>query len=429
VNRSAGAGLALVLALAGGCAGWRTDSEPPAPYRPDRRDYQEFRAAHPDLLEPNYLPFMVHRVPGAGGGDDALVICRWPLSVMPLPVFIETPDIPETLQDEFRPRDPAGFVAAVEEALDLWERDLEGLVRFERVGVPGEAGLVLALVGEEAPAPEPDLQVLGLTPVARACRVEGFDPEAGRFQVDFSVPRVEIYVADRFGLLSGDQVAWIALHEIGHALGMRHHSPIPADLMYAVVRDRVTVSELSIEDVNSFVNLYQLPNGTVFGSVTSGEATSRRPLEPPSGEPTLSMAPFVDSRLGFAVRPPQDWMRLETSHGMVAIDGVTWDYTASFQVVVQRFASIEEYLERYAAYYLSRGPIARNEFTEVAGRRTLAIALEDLEERRVEQLFFIEAGDGRIVVVIADAPSEMAAAYQPWFQATLDSLEIWSDPP
>jgi hypothetical protein len=210
---------------------------------------------------------------------------------------------------------------------------------------------------------------------------------------------------------------------------MRHHSPVPADLMYAVVRDRVTVSGLSVEDVNSFVNLYQLPNGSVFGRVASGKGTSRPPLDPPAEEPTLSMAPFVDSRLGFAVRPPQDWMRLETSHGMVAIDGVTWDYTASFQVVVQRFATIEEYLERYAAYYLSRGPLVRNEFTEVAGRRTLAVALEDSEERRFEQLFFIEAGDGRILVVIADAPSEMAAAYQPWFQATLETLEIWSDPP
>jgi len=196
-----------------------------------------------------------------------------------------------------------------------------------------------------------------------------------------------------------------------------------------VVRDRVTVSELSIEDVNSFVNLYQLPSGTVFGRVASGEPTSRPPLEPPAGPPRLSMAPFVDSRRGYSVRPPQGWMRLETSHGMVAIDGVTWDYTASFQIVVQRFSSIEEYLDRYAAYYLSRGPVVRNEFTEVTGRRTLALGFEDSEQRRLEQLFFIETGDGRIVVVIADAPSEMAAAYQPWFQETLESLEIWSDPP
>jgi hypothetical protein len=141
------------------------------------------------------------------------------------------------------------------------------------------------------------------------------------------------------------------------------------------------------------------------------------------------MAPYVDARFGFALRPPDGWLRLETSHGMVAVDGVTWDYTASFQVVVQRYATIEDYLERYAAYYLARGVMLRNEFMVVAGRRALGVTLENPEERRVERLTFIEAGDGRLVVVIADSPVEMAAAYQPWFQATLASLEIWSDPP
>jgi len=90
--------------------------------------------------------------------------------------------------------------------------------------------------------------------------------------------------------------------------------------MYAEVRDRVMVSGLSTEDVNSFVNLYQLPNGSVFARVATGEAASRPPLEPPTGPVVLSMAPYVDPLLGFAVRRPRGWMRLETSHGMVAID-------------------------------------------------------------------------------------------------------------
>ena len=114
----------------------------------------------------------------------------------------------------------------------------------------------------------------------------------------FEVPAVRIYIADRFGLLVADQVQWIALHEIGHALGMRQHSPIPADLMYEVVRDRILVRGPSMEDANSFVSLYRLPNGTVFGHIPSGEPAALHPMEQPTGPPRLAMAPYVDPRLG-----------------------------------------------------------------------------------------------------------------------------------
>lgn len=411
-----------------GCAGL-DGAEPRAPYVPERRDYLDFRErAGVELLEPNYLPFMVHRIPAASGDGDDLIVCHWPLERMPLSVFVTPPEIPEELQNEFDPREPETYVRAVEEALERWEDELEGLVRFRSVADPDEADLHLVLLGEVAPAPEPDLQVLGLTPVARACRVRGFDADTGRYRVRFEVPAVRIYIADRFGLLVADQVQWIALHEIGHALGMRQHSPIPADLMYEVVRDRMLVRGPSMEDANSFVSLYRLPNGTVFGHLPSGEPTPRHPMEPPTGPPRLAMAPYVDPRLGFGFRPPAGWMRFETDHGVVAIDGVTWDYTASFQVIVQRYATIEEYLERYGAYYLSQGLIQHNEFAVVAGRRALVAWLEDPVARRAERLTFIEVGDGRLIVVIADCPIDLARTYAPWFDATLVSLEIWTEP-
>jgi len=56
-------------AIFAGCATGSATRE--LAYRPDRRDYAAFQAAFPDLLEPNYLPFMVHRLPGDGpDGDD-----------------------------------------------------------------------------------------------------------------------------------------------------------------------------------------------------------------------------------------------------------------------------------------------------------------------------------------------------------------------
>jgi len=412
------------LALACTACAFVREPAPEAPYLPDRRDEAAFRAAHPDVLEPNYLAFMAHRAPAGDGRGDVLFLCRWADAEMPLPVYITPPEIPDDLQDEFSPQPPEAFVAAVEQALATWEHELEGLVRFRRVYSRREAKLELRLLGEEAPAPHPDLQVLGTTPIASACHVRGGDPSSGALDVRFEVPEVKLYLADYFGLLAPDQVEWIALHEIGHALGMRAHSPIPADVMFEVVRDRVSVSELSLEDVNSFVSLYRLPNGSVYARIPPGGAGAPPAPGPPAGAPELAIAPYVDARLGFELRLPAGWMPVPTAQGVVAVDGVTWDYTASFQVVVHRYPTLEAFMDRYGGHYLARGRIATQRFLTHAGRRAFEIEIVDPGEGIVERTRFIETGDGRIVAVIGEAPAPLAAAYRPWFDASLASLEI-----
>jgi hypothetical protein len=415
------AAAALGLAWAA-CAG-PPDPAEPVPYRPTRSDYASFAAAWPDLLEPNYLPFMVHRAARADPAGDLLLFCRWADADMPLPVHVASPEIPEALQHEFAPRDPARYVRAVERALRTWERGLEGLVRFRRVAVPQDARLQIQLLAQAAPEPTPELRVLGATSLGRACRLRGGDADAERFEVVFEVPELKLFLADEFGLLSPGQLEWIALHEIGHALGMRGHSPIPADLMYEIARDRASVNEgLSLEDVNSFVSLYRLPNGTLFGRVPPG------PSEPPSatdpGPPSLAMAPYVDARLGFEFRPPGGWTRVPTARGMVAVHGVTWDYSASFQIVVQRFPTIEAYLERYGDYYRRRGRLSRPAPLVVNGRRALQFEIAVFDEPTREQMTLVEVGDGRLLVIIADCAPEAFDAYRPWFQQALGSLEI-----
>ncbi len=424
-------GLEAMLGIAGvalGCAARGEFAVSSLPYTPDRHDYRAFRELHPELLEPNYLPFMLHRFRASKVEGDVLAFCRWPLEDMPIPVYVPRPVISEAVQNEFDPKDPDAYVAAVGAALDVWEAGLGGLVGFERVDRREDARLQITLVAKEGPRESGDRQLLGRIDLRQACRVHGWETEGDRLAVTFAVPEVRIYLADRHGLLGADQVEWITLHELGHALGMRRHSPIPSDLMYEMVRDRIQVDGLSVQDANSFVSLYRLPNGTVFARMVPGAEMADPDSHLPSGPPRLDGESHEDPRLGFSIRPPAGWLRAETARGMVAVDGATWDYTASLQVIVQRYPTIEAYLDRYGSSYRRHGRVLRDVALEVDGypARQLMIANTHLDV--VEEITFIEAGDGRVFVVIADCPLDATDAYRPWFDAMLASLEIWDVP-
>jgi predicted Zn-dependent protease len=273
-----------------GCAG---SGDSPL-YLHNRGDYEALRARFPRLLEPNYLPFMAARVVvpvddaafaaprrwlaallGAGtAADELLVFCRWPDEAFPLGVHVVPPRISDQHRDRLFPRPATEYVEAVERALALWEEGLERDL-FEIVGDASAADLTIELQGNEAPTPDPSLQVLGATPLGDACRVEA--GSGGSLTVRFSVAELRVFVADQHGLLLPDQVEHVALHEIGHALGMHGHSPIPNDLMFRVVRDRLPRGELGAEDVNSFLSLYAIPNGTVYAALPTEEPAGLEP--------------------------------------------------------------------------------------------------------------------------------------------------------
>jgi hypothetical protein len=432
MRRAGRAGLAL-LALGAACA-----ADPAAPaYLHNRDDYFAFRAAHPGLLEPNYLPFMVYDVPArpegfavrwlrrlriAGPGERRLVLCHWRPEDMPLAVWIEPPRNLDRFEEDTNPPPVERYVAAVERALEGWERDLDGAVRFEAARGAGGADLEIRLLGERAPEPSEDVRVYGAAAVGDSCRVLGGDPER-RLEVRYQVRDVRLYVADEHGLLLPDQVEGIARHEIGHALGMRGHSPIPADLMYEQADDSRRDREgLGLPDVNSFLALYALPSGTVYADPGRPRSAEPRRLLP-DGPPRLDLAPHVDTRLGFELQTPEGWPREPTPYGVVAMNGVPWDYEASFQLNVYRFATIEDFVERFGPAYRVDTVLISIHERRVAGRRAREVnALTGIG--MFEQTTLIESGDGRVLVATADCPEEHEDAYRAWFAAVLRTLEV-----
>ena len=423
-----------LLLLTLGCAAG--PGEPAEPYLHNRDDYLDFREIYPEVLEPNYLPFMVYDVPARSltrwqrfaswlgvqpEAERRLVFCHWEPQDMPLAVWIEPPTALDAIEEESIPRDPARYVEAVEAALAIWQSDLDGAVRFARASSPEAADLQVRLLAERAPEPVADVRVYGAAAVGDSCRVLGGDPEH-RLEVRYRVRDVRLYVADQYGLLLPAQVEGIARHEIGHALGMRGHSPIPADLMFEEADDRRDREGLGLSDANSFLSLYALPSGTVYADPGRQSAGAPRRLLP-DGRPRLRLAPHVDTRLGFEIQLPEGWQHQPTPYGVVSVNGLPWDYEASFQLNVHRFDTIEEFVERFGPGYLAGTTLLSLRERDVAGYRAREVLLlTDIDT--FEELTLIESGDGRVLVAIAECPAEEQGAYHAWFLAVLDSLEI-----
>ena len=418
----------MVAAVALGVSACAHYAEPSREaFLPSRYDYDAFRAEHPELadqlLEPNYLPFMAHRMELASKNEDVLVFCRWDEDRLPLAVHVEPPRILPELQSEFDPQEPEVFVEAAWRALENWQESVGGVPTFRRAASWTEADLRIELMGERGPAPQDGVQVLGTTSLARACRVQGRSLVQNRLDVTFRVPVIRLYLADQYGLLLPDQIERNVLHEIGHALGMKGHSPIPADLMYEVARDR-RVSKLSRQDTNSFRTLYAIPNGTIYARIPRAIAASRPPAEAPSGSVQLSDSPYVDSRLGYSLHVPPGWRLIPARRGVVAIDGLSWDYEGSFQIIVHSYPTIAAYVRRHGRSHVRDGALLAQEPLVVAGQPAFHIRVSQREGTLVEDHVFIETGDGRVLVVIQEAPADLRDGFAPWFDAMLASLQI-----
>ncbi len=384
-------------------------------YEPSRWDYWSFRARVGELAEPNYLPWVMHREPLPGGGV-ALVACRWPDAAFPLRYFVVPPRFPEPSEDEDRRRDPADYVRAVDEAFASWQRAIGPPVHFERVDRREDAAIEIAL---EARVQEVDEgAVLGVVRgESSRCHVEALGPTPDRVEIRFAPSEATIFIADSMGWLTQRQVRAVALHEIGHLLGVSgQHSPLAGDVMYAVAGDR-RIEALSEHDRGSLRALYAVPPGSVFARV--GEPREE-PLSAVKRGPPKLAGETVDARNGFRVRFPVGWQVIRAPNGWIAVDGVSWDYDASIQVVASR-GTPGAHLSVLAGRGLAHGDDLSSEVFELDGESIARIVTRGSE--RAEQTDVIRWRDGWVLIVIADSRSRDFALYQPWFQLVLLSLE------
>jgi hypothetical protein len=413
MSRSRAALVLVALALAA-CA----TEEPP--YLHNRYDYHAFRSRTGALPEPNYLPFATH-LETLSDGTRALVVCRFPDSAFPLAYYVERPAIPTEMQDEFQPRSSEEYVRAVERAFGRFEAAIGRPVRFVRVDDPARAALRVDL---QAALREADEGLVGgvAGEGRRLCRVSGRGESADRVEIEYGIDGVTLYIADSIGLLTPRQVERIALHEIGHVLGASgQHSPLRGDVMFRITDDS-RVEALSDHDENTFRALYRIPPGTVYARL--GAARERPQVAARRTPPRLDRA-VTDERFGFEVQLPLDWERIRTPRGWIAVDGVSWDYDASVQVIALR-GTPEAYLLRQSRAYAARGELERSDTFELDGQTVGHLRSQD--EVMAEETFVIGWNEGWVLLVVADSRAEDHDYYEPWFRGVLLSLRAIDSP-
>jgi hypothetical protein len=387
----------------------------PVDYRHNRWDYWSFTSRVGSLPEPNYLPWAMYREE-LPGGAEVLVACRWPDESLPLRYFVESPVIPDALAGEWSSRRPQDYVAAVDDAFALWQKAIGGPPRFARAPSAAEAQVTIHLLAEIEQIEEG--QVLGVVHgEADRCSVKRAGATPDRVEIAFAPRDASVFIADSLGLLTPRQVRAVALHEIGHLLGVSgQHSPLAGDVMYPVAGDR-RIEALSEHDKNTLRALYAIPPGTIYARLAE--------VHPPRiggvrREPPKLAGETRDERHGFEVHFPKGWQAIKTPSGWIAVDGVSWDYDASIQVVVSR-GSVGAHLSLLAGRSRARGDDVRRELFELDGAPVTRLIARGSE--RAEQSDIVEWSDGSVLIVMADARAEDFEFYRPWFQRVLLSVQ------
>jgi hypothetical protein len=132
-----------------------------------------------------------------------------------------------------------------------------------------------------------------------------------------------------------------------------------------------------------------------------------------------------DERFDFRVQLPVGWQRMQTPRGWIAVDGVTWDYDASIQLIALR-GTLQGYLARLARGVDPYGELMASERFEVDGTPLARVVTRG--RNRTEETSVLAWADGWILLVLADCGSGNYDFYRSWFLRVVLSLDHLEGP-
>jgi len=209
------------------------------PFAPDRSYGQFLQGAPP--IAPFYGSPSIRDFQAAPNAWTALPdsIPRWPLQKLPLTVFIASGAGVTGYSSTFHDL----FIRALSE----WSQVSDGKLRFQLVTDPDDADIT---VGWESSGPGN----AALVEAGNTLTTASISRRTGIASIEHA--RIMLLTQVQGVSFGSEEFKKIALHEIGHAIGIKEHSPFPADIMYAVT-SHAQKPMLSAGDISSINQLYR----------------------------------------------------------------------------------------------------------------------------------------------------------------------------